>query len=312
MCLRQTMEIYEVLDSKFVDGETIVKMFKDRGIQDASTKRLYAEGGYTDLVSITIKGKNGKSSGGTAPTLNIAGSLGGVGGRPAVTGIVSDADGALVAIASGLKLADMQKNGDYTDGDIVVRTTICPNAPTMPHDPVPFMSSYVDFVELKKNIIDETADAALVTETTKGNKVLNNNGFAITPTVKAGWVLKVSNDAIDVMERVTGKRAIVIPITMQDITPVCDDIHHLNGLCEIPAGVAMPVLGVAITTEIPVSGAASGASSIIDMEAAVRYCVEIAKDFGKGKFNFYDKEEFNKLVAFYGSMEHLQTKGNRS
>lgn len=59
-------------------------------------------------------------------------------------GLVSDADGAITAIAVALKLADMRRNGDILDGDVIIATHICPNAPTQPHDPVPFMGSPVD------------------------------------------------------------------------------------------------------------------------------------------------------------------------
>jgi hypothetical protein len=38
-----------------------------------------------------------------------------------------------------LKLADMKEQGD-----VIVVTHTCPNAPTTPHEPVPFMGSPVD------------------------------------------------------------------------------------------------------------------------------------------------------------------------
>jgi len=48
------------------------------------------------------------------------------------------------------------------------------------------------------------------------------------------------------------------------------------------------------------------------MEMAVRFCVEVAKDFGRGRFKFFDEDEFQKLVETYGSMHHLQTMGKPS
>jgi hypothetical protein len=41
----------------------------------------------------------------------------------------------------------------------------------------------------------------------------------------------------------------------------------------------------------------------------VRFCVEVAKGFGKGECAFYDAHEFERLVALYGPMTHLQTLG---
>jgi hypothetical protein len=309
MAYKQTIEIYELLDSAHVDGETIVQLFRERGLKSASTKRLHGDSGYTDLVDITIPGRLGKAGGGNSPTLNLVGSLGGIGGRPELVGLVSDADGAIVALASALKIADMLNQGDYLDGDVIIRTTICTNGPTIPHDPTPFMATYVSFGELRKHIIFEKADGILVAESTKGNFVINHKGFAITPTIKEGWILKVSFDAIRVMERITSRAAVTMPITMQDITPFDNGIYHLNGIGELPEGIRAPAIGVAITTEIPVGGAATGASSVADMEPAVRFCVEIAKDFGRDRFQFYDKEEFQKLLNMYGSMHGLQTMG---
>ena len=42
---------------------------------------------------------------------------------------------------------------------------------------------------------------------------------------------------------------------------------------------------------------------------AVRFCLEVAKAFGRDECAFYDAEEFDRLLALYGSMKHLQTLG---
>lgn len=78
------------------------------------------------------------------PTLGILGRLGGLGARPEMIGYVSDGDGALAALAIVAKLLDMKKKGDVLPGDIFISTHICPDAPTSPHDPVPFMGSPVE------------------------------------------------------------------------------------------------------------------------------------------------------------------------
>lgn len=311
MCLKNTMRIYELLDCASVDGKSVAEFFSQQGAE-TWVKTLPGDEGCTDLVEIRIPGSEGKTAGGKAPTLCIAGSLGGVGGRPAITGIVSDADGALVALAVASKVLSMNRNGDGLKGDLVVRTTICGNAPTMEHHPVPFMNSYVDFVTLKEEIVDKAADAIIVTETSRGNRVANYPIFGITPTVKAGWILKTSEDAIDAMERVTGEPARVIPISMQDLTPVTNGVHHLNGLCEMPAGTIAPCIGVGLTSLLPISGAAPGVTSVTNLEMAVRYVLEIAKDYTAGHFSFYDETEYKFLTETYGSMSHLLTQGKNN
>lgn len=38
----------------------------------------------------------------------------------------------------------------------------------------------------------------LSVDTTKGNRVGNRRGFAISPTARQGWVLRISDDLLDV------------------------------------------------------------------------------------------------------------------
>jgi len=72
------------------------------------------------------------------------------------------------------------------------------------------------------------------------------------------------------------------------------------------------VVGVALTTEVAVPGCASGASHCLDIEMAVRFCLEAAKAFGEGKCAFYNEKEFKLLKKLYGSMEHLKSQGKES
>lgn len=61
----------------------------------------------------------------------------------------------------------MVGKGDQIDGDVIVSTHICPTAPTMPHDPVPFMGSPVDMATNVKLTVDPDMDAILSVDTTK-------------------------------------------------------------------------------------------------------------------------------------------------
>ncbi|MBC7094444.1 DUF1177 domain-containing protein [Thermococcus sp.] len=309
--LKQVIEAYELLDSAYVDGEKVAQVLKEKGLDRVEVRRIEGEKGYTDFIKIIVPGKNGKLSGGNAPTLGIIGRLGGIGARPEMIGLVSDADGAITAIAVALKLADMRKNGDVLDGDVIIATHICPNAPTQPHDPVPFMGSPVDMATMNKYEVDPMMDAILSVDTTRGNRIINVKGFAITPTVKEGWILRVSEDLLDIMQYVTGKMPAVVPITMQDITPYGNGVYHINSILQPAIATNAPVVGVAITAEVPVPGCATGASHEVDIEQAARFCIEVAKGFGKGKVRFYDEEEFKHLVELYGPMNHLQTLGRK-
>lgn len=309
MLLKQIMEVYDELDSAYVDGNKMKNYLEGYGAKHVEVKTITGEKGKTDFIRIMIPGSNGKSKGKKSKTLGILGRLGGIGARPEVIGMVSDGDGALISLALAAKLLDMQNKGDYLDGDVIISTHICPDAPTQPHDPVPFMGSPVDMATVNREEVNGELDAILSIDTTKGNRVINHRGFAISPTVKEGYILKVSDDLLDIMEITTGKSPVVLPITTQDITPYGNGLYHLNSILQPSTATSAPVVGIAITTETAVPGCGSGASHPFDLEQAGRFALEVAKQYGKGKCCFFDEEEFELINKLYGSMTHIQTLG---
>jgi hypothetical protein len=307
--LKQVLEVYELLDSPTVSGKEVAGLLRSRGLDDVSVKTIKGERGQTDFVKIRFQGTEGKTTGGSAPTLGVVGRLGGIGARPEMVGIVSDADGAVTALSVALKLADIRRNGDRLKGDVIVATHVCPNAPITPHEPVPFMGSPVGIGVMNREEVDGSMDAVLSIDTTKGNRIVKWRGFAITPTVKEGWVLKVSDDLLDIMEITTGRIPRVCPITTQDITPYGTGIDHINSIMQPATATDAPVVGIAITTEVPVPGCATGASHVTDVEMAARFVLEVAKAYGKGLCSFYDKEQWRIIVDRYGPLKTLQTMG---
>lgn len=310
MAWRQVIDGYELLDNAAANGDAVAEVLHGHGVPDVTVQRIQGEKGSTDFVKAVIPGSRGKASGGAAPTLGIIGRLGGLGARPERIGFVSDGDGALTAVACGMKLGLMATRGDRLPGDVIVATHICPNAPTQPHDPVPFMGSPVDMAQMNRQEVDERMDAVLSVDTTKGNRIINLRGFAISPTVKQGWILRVSEDLLSIMQIVTGKLPAVFAITTQDITPYGNGVFHVNSVLQPAIATTAPVVGVAITAEVAVPGSATGASHLDDIESAVRFCIETAKSFGAGQCRFHDEEEFQRLRSLYGGMERLQTLGH--
>lgn len=311
MALKQVLDVYEILDDIHVNGEVVTEYAKSKGILDATYTRVDEGKGPTDFIRLVIPGRNGKLNGGKAPTLGIIGQLGGIGARPERIGFVSDGDGALSAVATAIKLIDMVGKGDQIDGDVIVSTHICPTAPTMPHDPVPFMGSPVDMATNVKLTVDPDMDAILSVDTTKGNRILNKRGFALTPTVKAGYILHISEDLLQIQQTSTGELPCVLALTTQDITPYGNGLYHMNSILQPCCGTDAPVVGVAITTESSVPGCATGATHEVDVAEVVQFCVEAAKEFTAEKCSFYDKDEFEMIQKLYGSMKVLQTRGNQ-
>jgi len=304
--LKQVIDIYDVLDSGYVTGYDAAKLLMLAGAENVSVKTIEEPSGKTDFIKVLIPGTKGKHLGGDAPTLGVIGRLGGIGARPKLSGFVSDGDGALAALAVALKLTQMAARRDALVGDVIITTHICPNAPTREHDPVPFMDSPVDMAIMNQYEVYDEMDAILSIDTTKGNHVINHRGFAISPTIKAGYILKVSPHLLDIMSTVTGSYPNVFPVSQQDITPYGNNLFHLNSILQPAVVTKAPVIGVAITTEAAVAGSATGATHEVDVAAAARFCVEVAKSFGKNQCDFYDSAEFDLLLKRYGDMSHFQ------
>ncbi len=314
MALKQVIEVYELLETPRIEPAVIKDFFLLRGLGESEIEmqKIKEDKGETLFIKISIQGKKGELKEKSAPTLGIIGRLGGIGARPHKIGLVSDADGAITALAAASKIASMRKKGDQLPGDVIVATHLCPRSPIIPHEPVPFMDAPVSLETMNRHEVDEQMAAILSIDTTKGNRVINCRGFAISPTVKDGYILRVSEDLLDIMQNVTGRMPVVFPLTTQDITPYGNDVYHLNSILQPATATNAPVVGVAITTEVPVPGCATGANQIIDIEMAVRFVVEAAKVFGEKKCSFYDEKEFQKLISLYGPLDHLKSKGKKS
>ncbi|MFE9455611.1 DUF1177 domain-containing protein [Streptomyces californicus] len=310
--LKYVLDIVELLDDPQVTGKAVVEYLDAAAGAEGSSAQVttvMGDQGSTDFVLVRIPGSRGRASGGDARTLGVVGRLGGIGARPEVTGLVSDADGATAAIATAAKLLDMRRRGDVLPGDVVVATHICPSAPTEPHDPVPFMGSPVDIATMNRHEVTADMEAVLSIDTTKGNRIINHKGLALSPTVKEGWVLRVAEQLGELLAVVTGEPLVTYPVTTQDITPYGNGVHHINSILQPATATAAPVVGLAVTSAAAVPGCQTGASHESDIASAARYAVEVAKGFGAGNLDFHDPVEFDNLVHRYGSLAHLQTLG---
>lgn len=309
--LNHVLPVVDLLDSPSASGASLAEHLRRFAPSDATieVETVSAERGATDFVRVVIPGTAGRIAGGGAPTLGIIGRLGGVGARPELIGLVSDADGAAAALAAAAKLLQMASRGDRVAGDVVVCTHVDPDAPTEPHDPVPFMSSAVDIATMNANEVTADMDAIVSIDTTKGNRILNHRGIAISPTVKEGYILRPAPDLVSVLETVSGEPARVLPLAQQDITPYGNDLHHVNSILQPAVATAAPVVGVALTTVTAVAGCATGASHETDIALAARFAVEVAKGFGTGQIAFHDEVEFAHMTALYGDNRRFQTLG---
>jgi hypothetical protein len=312
MTLKYVLETMDTLDDPRAGGEAVKELFARYGWREVSVERVEGAHGTTDFVKIIFQGSGGKRAGKEAPTTGVIGRLGGVGARPTQIGLVSDADGAVAALATALKLADMRRRGDVLPGDVIVATHVCPDAPVQPHEPVPFMGSPVDMATMNRMEVDPAMDAILSIDATKGNRVINHRGVAISPTVKEGYILRVSEDLLRLYEAVAGIAPVVFPITTQDITPYGNGLFHLNSIVQPATATTAPVVGIAVTAVAAVPGSATGANHETDIALAARYAIEVAKAVGAGTCRFYDVDEWRRIQELYGAQTHLQTLGRQA
>jgi hypothetical protein len=304
MAFKQVLEAYEFMSSATVTGADTAALLAARGVADVTVERVTGAAATTDFVSCLIPGVDP-----TLPALGIIGRLGGLGARPDIIGLVSDADGGVVALATILKLADMAKAGDVLPGPIRIHTHVCTHAETRPNHPVPMMRSPLPARGMMQREVHADMAAIISVDTTRGNRFVNKRGVALTPVVKEGWILRVPDPILDLIGWVSGELPMLLPLTTQDITPQENGLWHINSIVQPSTATKAPVIGVALTAQTTVPGCATGVSNVVDIDVATRFCIEVAKRFATGSCPFFDPAEFAALIARYGSLQHLSTMG---
>ena len=195
-------------------------------------------------------------------------------------------------------------------GSVRIHTHICPNASTKPNIPVPQMRGPLPMFEMMKREVHPDMKAILSLDTSRGNRLINHNGIALTPTIKEGYMLRVPETLLDLLSWTTGELPHVMPLTTMDTTPADNGLRRLNSIVQPATVTTAPVVGVAFTAVAAVPGCATGATNSRDLESATRFVVEVAKVFGKNQCKFYDEDEWQAIQRRYGSLGHLQQLGN--
>jgi len=304
MSLQTTLVTYEALDSATVNGQSIVKMFAPFSEFNVTVKVTTVNDEppedptkTVDFVSILIPGTNGKSVGGTARTLGVIGR-----------------NGAIGAIATALKLAQMKRAGDDLPGDVIVTTHIATDVSMSFNDGVAFMGMPVSSETMNIYEVSSAMDAILSIDASKGNSIIKHRGFALTPTAMQGYILRMSPDLVKVMESTTGRAAVTLPISQQDITPYDNGLYHFNSIMQPHIATKAPVVGVAVTAQSVAGGSDSSANHETDIAEVVRFCVEVAKRFTVASTDnpceFYNAAEWSKIRGMYPDLSVFQTSGN--
>ncbi|MGV0868977.1 DUF1177 domain-containing protein [Corynebacterium kalidii] len=313
MSLREIMEICDLMDDPGLTGERIAGLLRSPaapGVRVDVERVSYDEPEDTsrlcDFIKVTIPGTDGASSGGDAPTLGLIGRLGAQQAQPERIGFVSDADGSIVVLAAALRLIRLAAAGGQADGDVVVTTHVATHVSITLREPVDFMGTPLASDVMNTHEVDTSMDAILSFDTSKGNRLINHRGVAISPTAQSGYLLPVANDLVTLLEYATGEPARTFPLAQQDITPYDNGLRHFNSIMQPTVATDAPVVGVALTAKAVVPGSSTGASYETALFDATRFAVQAAKQFGRGEVSFVDSVEVATLTERYGPMDRFQ------
>lgn len=304
MSLHQTLTICNLIDKHNINGQDVVDLFCQYPGIIPSTHRVMSSDGMIDFVRVVIPGKNGKLRHGEAATLSIVSRYDRYQSHQVNEQISAVADGAVVCLACVLKLAEMQTKGQFLAGDVIVTTRLYPDGLPLPHEPVDFIHSVMDIEAMNEHDIDQTADAFLSIGIQKDKPILQHNCYAISPTVKQAYILRVSEDLLRIMEQSSGLNATTFPVTTLDITPYGNGVDHFNNVLQPAIATDAPVVGIVISADK--KSTATYARNEVDISTVVKFIIQVAKEFGQGTCSFFDYYEFALLQSLYGNMSHLQ------
>ena len=306
---RDVIDIIDFLDNSSNSAEAFADFLPD-GPHSVEISPFESDLGTTDFIKLLFPGSSGKSGGGDAPTTGIIGSNGGLRLPGPYPGLASDADGCIVGLITALRLARMHTRGQQLTGDVLVSTHICQQARPVPHDPYPFVMSPLPSSEKHPRLVDARMDAMLTPETCKGNKMVSHLGFAVTPPVREGIIMRPHASILHIVEMVTGKAPVVFPITMQDVTPYELGVHHICGMVLPSIFSDAPVIGVPLVTEIETHPSATGVQQPTVLETTARFCIEVATSFGNGDCEFYYPGDYEGMVSTFKGLRGWQSLEN--
>lgn len=79
MLLKEILNVYDLLDSATANGDAVANYLKSiRADANVEVVHIDTPKGSTDVVRVLVAGTNGRSVGGSAPTIGLMGWLGGI------------------------------------------------------------------------------------------------------------------------------------------------------------------------------------------------------------------------------------------
>lgn len=296
---REIRLAYDLLSRYDSKSAAVLALLRKNGLEHVSINRAEVEGGHSDFLRILIPGFAGKSAGKSAPTIGVIGRLSGIKLQNQPLSLVSDADSAIAAIALALNLAALRQSGNGPMGDVIITTQLALQSSSAAHFPAALTASPVGTDAALRMEVDAEMDAVISISVARATNWVNNDGIAITPTVKGKLILPPSDKLLYLMETITGRRPVVFPLTSYDLTPVGNGLYHANTMMQPALVTDSPVVGVALTSANLVPGITPRHNALIDVEQAIRFVLEVILGFTAGEISLYNQEEFNRAEDIF-------------
>lgn len=213
--------------------------------------------------------------------------------------MVSDADGAIVSLTTLLELLNLREKGIELKVDVSFVTNLSMIAKLIPHAPFKFMVPSVGLDDALKVEVDPQATTVLSIDSTKGNRLAKYDDFALTHVIKDGYILKLSDEVIDIYNKVTEHEIYMIPLTSGDLTPLDFNVYHISTLISPWLYTSAPVIGLATVSPRAIPGYETGVMNLNMLEHASRFCLEFLKYMEKGG-RVYGEDELQELERRVG------------
>lgn len=171
MMLKTLMEVMDLIESRDPVDKIRSKIegrikYEEKAVQDVTFIKALYDGG----------GEN----------VEILGRLGAIQMSGVSKGLVSDADGAIVTLTTLLELLNLRDKGIELKVNASFVTNLSMKASLIPHSPFKFMVPPVGLDDALKIEVDPKASIILSIDSTKGNRLVKFDDFALTHVIKDG------------------------------------------------------------------------------------------------------------------------------
>lgn len=299
--LKQGIEVFDLLTSAKVNSTRIVEYISSFGPCKAQVEGSCGPNGSYKTLKVTIAGTDGAISGGKSPTLGFVGQVGDQASSQSKNERIPDYIGTSIVLLTAAKILQMITSGNALRGDVILSAQIGSNTSTsVSSENTTFQKEVPTHTE-----VSLVMDAVISIGSYRGAKIGYNKSIAISPTVKEGYILEISDDLWALAKKTNDVSPISLPLSQQDIIPCEKGLPQAHTILQPSRATSAPVVGIGIQNEMA-SRHGLNTSLFERIESTGRFLVTVATAFTNNNCSLYDEHEFTILRTSYGDMSHFQ------